>query len=100
MYILECDDTSYYTGSTRYLTKRITEHKNGQGANYTKKHLPVELVYIEEFSRIDLAFKREKQIQGWSHSKKKALIAGDTNMLHELSECMNETHYKLTPDLT
>lgn len=96
MYILECSDTTYYTGSTINLEERVQEHRRGNGANYTKKHLPVELVYVEEFPRIHLAFKREKQVQGWSHAKKKALIEGDTNMLHKLSECKNETHFRRT----
>lgn len=74
MYILLCSDGSYYTGSTIDLEKRINEHQNGNGANHTKKRLPVELVYFEEFDRIDLAFNREKQIQKWSRIKKEALI--------------------------
>ncbi len=48
MYILECSDGSYYTGSTNNLEKRIAEHQNVQGANHTKKHLPVKLIYFEE----------------------------------------------------
>jgi len=59
MYILECSDGSYYTGSTKYLHKRIREHNYGNGANYTKKRLPVKLVYHEIYSRIDMAFIRE-----------------------------------------
>ena len=62
------------------------EHNNGEGANFTKKHLPVKLVYVEEFSRIDEAFYREKQVQGWSHAKKEALIQGNTNHLRILSK--------------
>ncbi len=58
MYILECSNGSYYTGSTINLEKRIIEHQNGEGANHTKKLLPVKLVYHEEFSRIDKAFYR------------------------------------------
>ncbi len=73
-YILECSNGSFYTGSTIDLEKRIIEHQNGKGANHTKKHLPVKLVYFEEFQRIDDAFYREKQIQGWSRNKKIALI--------------------------
>ena len=49
MYILECADTSYYIGSTINLRERVDEHKSGNGANYTRKHLPVDLVYFEEF---------------------------------------------------
>ena len=63
MYILECADGSYYTGSTKYLEKRLAQHQAGEGANHTKRHLPVKLVYYEEFQRIDHAFYREKQIE-------------------------------------
>jgi putative endonuclease len=59
--------------------------------------LPVELVYYEEFDRIDDAFYREKQVQGWSRKKKEALIKGETNTLHELSECRNKTNYRNAP---
>ncbi len=58
----------------------------GVGANYTRKHLPVELVYYEEFQRIDDAFAREKQVQGWSRAKKKALIQGQFGKLTDLSK--------------
>lgn len=90
VYILECSDGSYYTGSTKDITKRITEHKNGHGSNHTKKHLPVSLVYLEEFTRIDEAFYREKQIQGWSRKKKEALIQGNFNQLPELSKAYRD----------
>jgi len=94
MYILECADGSYYTGSTKDLERRMAQHQNGEGANHTKKRLPVKLVYYEEFSRIDKAFYREKQVQGWSRKKKEALIKGMPEELHKLAECMNESHYK------
>jgi putative endonuclease len=84
-YILQCADGSYYTGSTRDLELRLQQHQNGEGANHTKKRLPVKLVYVEEFDRIDEAFYREKQIQGWSRAKKEALIKGKHNQLPELS---------------
>jgi len=79
MYILLCSNRSYYVGSTIDLEKRIEEHRNGNGANHTKKHLPVELVYFEEYDRVSDAFKREKQVQKWRRQKKEALING-----HEL----------------
>ena len=92
MYILECADGSYYTGSTWNLEKRLWEHQNGQGANHTSKHLPVKLIYCEEGDSIEAAYRREKQIQGWSRKKKQALIAGDANALHRLAECGNNSH--------
>ena len=86
MYILLCNDGSYYTGSTSNLHKRIKQHFAGEGANHTKKHPPVKLLYYEEFSRIDDAFYREKQVQGWSRKKKEALINGEYEKLPELSK--------------
>jgi len=85
MYILECGDGSYYTGSTNNLELRLAQHQAGEGANHTKKHLPVKLVYYEEFQRIDEAFNREKQVQGWSRKKKEALINGNSNLLPTLA---------------
>lgn len=58
----------------------------GLGANFTKKHLPVKLVYFEVFDRIDLAFSREKQVQNWSKAKKEALIDKDYDKLKALSK--------------
>jgi putative endonuclease len=89
MYILKCANDMFYTGSTKNLERRLKQHQSGQGANFTKKHLPVELVYFEIFTRIDWAFYREKQIQGWSHKKKEALINGDFEKLKELSRSKN-----------
>lgn len=93
MYILKCADNSYYTGSTIDLQRRLIQHQNGEGANYTKKRLPVDLVYFEEYSRIDEAFFREKQVQGWGRKKKEALIKGELAEIHMLAECKNSTHY-------
>lgn len=86
VYILKCADGSYYTGSTNNLEIRLWEHQNGLGANHTQKHLPVEFVYSEEYERIDQAFYREKEIQGWSRKKKEALIQGQFDKLPELAK--------------
>ena len=86
MYILECCDGSYYTGSTIDLKKRVVQHQAGEGANHTKNRLPVKLVYHEEYPRIDLAFYREKQVQGWSRKKKEALINGEPHLLPQLAK--------------
>lgn len=94
VYILKCSNNQYYTGSTIDLEKRIAEHLEGKGSNFTRKHKPVELVYQEEFSNIESAFNREKQIQGWSRKKKEALIFDNNKALNKLAECKNESHFK------
>jgi len=90
MYILECSDGTYYTGSTNNIDLRLDQHETGEGANYTKKRLPIKLVYIEEFQRIDMAFYREKQVQGWSRKKKEALIKGLNDELIDLSRAYRD----------
>ena len=86
MYILRCSDGTFYTGSTWHLLQRIDEHNAGEGANYTSRRLPVELVYYEEYDRIDEAFCREKQVQGWSRKKKQALMKGRVDELPGLAK--------------
>ena len=85
-YILECADGSFYTGSTVELEQRMQEHAGGVGARFTAKRLPVKLVYSEWYDRVEDAYAREKQIQGWRREKKQALIAGQMDRLHELAK--------------
>jgi putative endonuclease len=86
LYILLCVDGSFYTGSTNDLERRMKEHQAGKGANHTRKRLPVELVYWEEYNRIALAYNREQQIKRWSREKKIALIEGRNGDLPELAK--------------
>jgi putative endonuclease len=79
------------------LEKRLWEHENDLGAAYTKSRLPVKLVYCEEYDRVDDAFAREKQIQGWNRRKKKALIEENIEELIEYSK--NYTEYGNTGDI-
>lgn len=94
IYILECADGSYYTGSTVDLEKRLWEHQTGLGANYTRSRLPLKLVFCEFFRRVDDAFYREKQVQGWNRAKKKALIEGRFEDLPSLAR----TSKRLPPE--
>ena len=86
MYILKCSNGQYYVGSTYDLDIRLKQHQAGEGSNFTKKHLPVELVYFEKFQRIDEAFNREHQIKGWNRKKKEALFLDQPERLPELSK--------------
>jgi putative endonuclease len=86
MYILRCVDRTFYTGSSWDLERRLAQHQNGEGAEYTKRRLPVELVFAQWFDRIDEAYAMEKRVQGWSHSKRQALVDGKYNELPRLSK--------------
>ncbi len=76
-YLLRCNDKSYYTGHTDDLDLRIAQHRSGALGGYTAKHLPVSLVWSQEFATRHEALAAERQIKGWSRAKKEALIAGD-----------------------
>jgi len=94
VYILKCSDSSYYTGSTNNLIKRLDEHNSGKYKGYTNTRLPVKLVLSQEFSDVKEAISAERKIKGWSRKKKDALIKGDFELLHKFSECNNESHFR------
>ena len=85
VYILRCNDGSYYVGSTIDLARRLHQHNAGEGAAYTRRRRPVTLVWTQEHERVDTAFALEKQIQGWSRAKREALIEGRLEDLPGLS---------------
>ena len=73
-------------GSTRAsLEQRVADHNAGRYDGYTARRRPVELVFAQEFDRIEDAIAAERRIKGWSRAKKEALIAGDMQRLMELS---------------
>jgi len=87
VYILQCADGSYYTGVTSNLTKRFYEHKAGvHPGSYTFSRRPLQLVFYCEFTDINLAIDKEKQIKKWSKAKKEALINDDYDALVNLAK--------------
>jgi putative endonuclease len=86
VYILECSDGSYYTGSAADLSKRMWEHQIGVSPSaYTYSRRPVKLMWTsEEVARYSDALRFERQIKGWSRAKKEALIGGSYEAVHEV----------------
>lgn len=76
VYMLECSDGTLYVGSTIDLDRRLAQHEAGEGSVYTRRRLPVRLVWSQQFERVDDAFGWEKRLQGWSHDKRLAFAAG------------------------
>jgi putative endonuclease len=66
--------TTFYVGVTSDLNKRVTEHQNRIGSEFTKKYNLKDLIYFEEFSDINHAIAREKQIKNWKRQWKLNLI--------------------------
>ncbi|EKD85816.1 MAG: hypothetical protein ACD_37C00603G0012 [uncultured bacterium] len=74
LYIVECRDSTLYTGITTDLKRRVDQHNNKKGAKSLKGKLPVKLVYNEMFINQIEAAKREREIKGWRRKYKLLLI--------------------------
>jgi putative endonuclease len=87
VYILRCADGSYYVGVTRgSLEDRVAQHNAGSFGGYTASRRPVVLAWQQDFQRLTDAIAAERQLKGWSRAKKEALIHGDFELLHLLSQ--------------
>lgn len=89
VYILQCSDGSYYTGTYRGadIEIRVSEHNLGiYPEAYTASRRPVKLLWSEAFQRAKDAIKLERQIKGWSRKKKEAFMNSDWDILSKLSK--------------
>jgi putative endonuclease len=74
VYILECADKTYYTGSTNNLEKRLHQHNFlKSAAHYTKMRRPVILKYSEELESLGAARKRENELKKLERKQKELL---------------------------
>lgn len=76
VYILQCSDSTFYTGITTNLDRRVKEHNNSKlGAKYTKVRRPVRLIYSREFNNRSEASIEEARIKKLSRSEKLNFIS-------------------------
>ena len=73
VYVILCEDGTFYTGYTKDLERRMKLHMEGKGARYTKTHSPKKLVHFEEFGSRAEAMKRERTIKKLNHNRKSEL---------------------------
>ncbi|MBO4605101.1 MAG: GIY-YIG nuclease family protein [Bacteroidales bacterium] len=67
-------NSTLYIGVTDNLERRLQEHRSGSIPGFTQKYNCHKLVYYEEYSDINQAIDREKQLKKWSREKKEWLI--------------------------
>ena len=60
VYILLCNDDSYYTGVTNDIDRRLQEHNHSDNDSYTSKRRPLTLVYSQEFNDIKASYSIRK----------------------------------------
>ena len=85
VYMLFCDEKTYYVGITTDLEKRINEHKTKESF-FTKKFSHIKPVYCERYTNQTEAAKREQQLKWWSQAKKQMLINGELG----INACLEE----------
>ncbi len=73
-----------YVGVTSNLIKRVYQHKNKIYDGFTANYYVNKLVYFEEYSDVEEAIKREKQIKGGSRQDKINLIVKDNPNYEDL----------------
>lgn len=74
LYILRCGDGTLYTGITTDVEARLSQHRCGKGAKYTRGRGPLELVYREECENHSHALKRELAVKAMTKEEKQKLI--------------------------
>jgi putative endonuclease len=85
VYLMTNHNHTLYIGVTSELTGRVSQHREGTGSKFTSKYKINQLVYYEEFSNIEEAILREKQIKGWLREKKIELIESSNPNWQDLS---------------
>ena len=74
VYILGNSRPTLYIGVTNNLVRRVWEHKKGLVDGFTKKYGLKKLLYFEQFSYVEDAIRREKQLKHWNRKWKLDLI--------------------------
>jgi len=74
VYIVECNDGSFYTGITNNIDRRLQEHNDGQASRYTRSRRPVRLRYRETCDSRSSALLRECALKLLSRKEKEVLV--------------------------
>jgi len=78
-YLLCLHDGQHFTACPVYRRNSASfyacwQHKNNQGGYFTTKYKCYRLVYFEQFTNVEVAIAREKEIKGWRREKKNKLV--------------------------
>jgi len=92
VYILASRSRVLYIGVTNDLARRVDEHKRGLVVGFTSRYRVTRLVYFEEFIDIRDAIAREKQLKGWTRSRKTGLIERRNPGWQDLAESRFHAH--------
>jgi len=73
-YILRCKDKTLYSGITKDIKRRESEHNSGKGSAYVRSRGGGKIIYHEKFKNLSKALKREIEVKKYSRTEKLKLI--------------------------
>ncbi|WP_390406737.1 GIY-YIG nuclease family protein [Lacticaseibacillus jixiensis] len=85
-YILLCADGTFYGGFTNDVKARVATHNAGRGAKYTKRRLPVRLLYSEGFATKHDALSAEWHFKHQSRQAKEQFLTAHKITWQDLSK--------------
>lgn len=59
VYLLECEDGTFYAGITKDVVARFISHATGRGAAYTRSHPPARVLASREYPSMGAALRAE-----------------------------------------
>lgn len=74
LYLIECQDGSFYAGITNNLAARYEAHVAGKGARYTRAHPPLRLIGAKPYENRASASRAEWEIKQLPKSRKIAYL--------------------------
>lgn len=98
VYIVQCSDSSLYTGCSNHLFQRIDAHNSGDGAKYTRSRRPVQLMWFKACENKSVAFKEEARVKKLSRAQKQALLpySWTNRKAHEFNKLL-QIYQKIHP---
>ena len=85
VYLLLCRNGHIYTGVTPDLARRITAHRKGTGARYTRGNPPERLLAVKSFAGKVVAMRMEARIKRMPRGLKLSLVQ-DWSTEHPVAE--------------
>ncbi|HJX69863.1 MAG TPA: GIY-YIG nuclease family protein [Dehalococcoidia bacterium] len=82
LYLIRCNDGSFYTGITIDVVRRLAEHQGegNTGAKYVRGRRPLTLVLQKKLGSKGLAMRVERRVKKLSKPKKEKLIVSNEHI--------------------
>lgn len=94
-YMIRCKDNSIYTGMTNNIDERCNKHLSGNGAKYTKSHIPKKLEAVWRCKDKPLACKLEYQLKQLTKKQKEDIIQGQKLTAYLKGKIDSRRYYRI-----